>query len=156
MFGSLFEKVFRLDENEKVIRTIYKIYKDEEKGFEPEVDDLDVALEGMEEYYSEYLDWWKKGYGKREPAKLKRDYNKRYNEIVHALQSDSLKDKIIALDNAINQWHIDYPALVHLQMDAEEEAEEEDITELSDIIDDIEEILRRLGRLSEESPYVRR
>jgi hypothetical protein len=149
MFGELFEKIFRLEESEKTIRTIYKIYKDHERRLDPDIVDLDIALEGMEEYYVEYMEWWDHGYGKEEPKELKKAYKVRYNEIVAALSSKDTKDKIIALDNAINQWHVDFPVIAHLSMETENE-------ELVNLIYATGEILRRLGRLPEESPYNRR
>ena len=157
MFGELFEKMFRLDENEKLIRTIYKIYKDHERGLDPDESDLDIALEGMEAYYREYISWWTKGYGKAEPINLKKAYHDRHDEIVDALASKSRREKIIAVDNAINQWHVDYPVIGHLEMEAamdDEEGEREE--EMEQIVTDTMEILKRLGRLPEESPYSRR
>ena len=162
MFGDLFENVFglqfvgvRLDESEKTLRTIYRIYKDQERGLDPEESDLDIALEGMEKYYRDYLDYWKKGLEKRTPAKLKQDFQKRYNEIVSAISSGSFKDKVIALDNGINQWHMDYPVLSHLGFEAELE-DEEGISDTLDLTADIEDLLTRLGRLPKESPYIRK
>jgi hypothetical protein len=146
-----------MDESEKLIRTIYRIYKDHERKLDPEESDLDFALEGLEDYYVEYLEWWDHGYGKGEPKELKKAYKDRYNEIVAALSSKDAKGKIVALDNAINQWHMDFPVISHLGFEAEDE-DEEQAREMGimALVDDTSEILRRLGRLPEESPYVRR
>jgi len=71
MFNELFERIFRLDESEEHIRAIYKVYKDHERNLSPEIVDLDTALEGMKDYYREYIGWWKYGYGIDEPKELK-------------------------------------------------------------------------------------
>ena len=144
MFGELFERIFRLDESEETIRAVYKVYKDHERGLDPEEVDLDVALRGLERYYVDYINWWERGAGRSDPGNLKKAYR------------DRLRDKVIALDNAINQWHVDYPVIAHLEMELELEGDEDYLDqELMDAIENTTEILRRLGRLPEESPYVR-
>jgi len=157
MFGELFERIFRIDEGERTIRAIYRVYKDHERGTIPDTYDLYTALEGMKSYYSEYMEWWDQGCGKTEPKELKKAYRDRYDEIVSALSSREVKDKIIALDNAINQWHMDYPVIAHLEMKAGEVMDDALLApEIQKLFDDTYEILRRLGRLPEESPYIRR
>ena len=74
MFNELYEQLFGLDESEKTIRTIYKIYKDQERRLDPEIGDLDIALEGLEGYYRDYLKHWKLGYEKSTPKNLKKAY----------------------------------------------------------------------------------
>lgn len=140
------------------VQAIYKIYKDHERGLEPDLTDLDKALDGMYEYYKSYIEWWGKSYGREEGrgTSLKLDYRKRLIEIIGALNSDSKRRKIIALDNAINQWHIDYPVIQHLSMAAGDEFEmEEDVKQFRQMIDDTEELLIRLGKLPKKSPYVK-
>lgn len=138
------------------IKALHKIYFTIEKGLEPREKDIFTALDMLEGYYSDFLQYCEEWTKEDEPKQYKKElpviqeYKKRLSEIRSALKSTNEKQMLIALDNAINQWHIDYPVILHLQMEFEGH---DDYDEMCDLTDNIEEILRRLGRLPEEGPY---
>ena len=162
----LIERLLKIQEtfDRRTIVAIGKVYKDHSRGLDPDPIQVETALLGLKNYYIEYIDWWAQGYGRDESFKLKMAYTKRLEEIQDSLKSGDSKDQIIALDNAINQWHIDYPVIEHLRMSLEEMGDEEfdnggidpkEFEELENLIEDTYSILQSLGRLPKESPYVR-
>jgi len=109
----------------------------------------------MNEYYKDYLKWYAEVAGVErniEDLPIRQDYQKRMWEVQKALKSTDTKEQMIALDNAINQWHRDYPVIAHFGFAA---AAEEDDPELVDLVNRIAEILNKLGRLPKESPYAK-
>jgi len=140
------------------IRALHKVYKDQERGLDPDSADVVEALDMLGQYYKEYLEWYDKYKRKGNFAEYMEDlpirtaYHKRWREIQDALKGRV--DQMIALDNAINQWHRDYPVIAHLSFQIDED-EEVDASELVSMIEDIEKILSALGRLPIESPYVK-
>jgi len=145
----LLENLLRVDEDSAGLKSLYRIYRDQEKGLDPDSSDLFVALSMMKKYYKDYLNWYSdytdiERYKKELP--VIQDYQKRLQEIQQAIRSRDVRKQMIVLDTAVNQWHIDYPVIAHLGMETEED-------ELEDLSDKIAEILDRLGRLPKESPY---
>ena len=148
----LLENLLIINEDTAGLRSLHKIYVGQEKGLDPDPDDLFTALHMMEKYYQDFLEW----YVHIDPERFKkelpvrRDYQKRLMEIQQALKSQDTGKQIIALDNAVNQWHIDYPVIAHLSMQAEDEDDEG-----YSIVGKIADILDRLGRLPKESPHAK-
>jgi ACT domain-containing protein len=141
---------YTIDEKVSVegLRKLLRVYQYYEEGKEPNRLDVISSLEMLKSYYEEFVPWFKKIESRDEKEKLLfSHYEDRLNEIISALESGDKKEQIIALDNAINQWHIDYPVIAHLGMEAED-------TEGAILSDDIASILSRLGRLPEHSPYI--
>ena len=149
----LLEKMLLLNEDEAGIRALYKIYHGIERGIDPEKSDVFTALDMMREYYIEYKHWYQKVLRRSDFKRYQKEmpviqaYLKRLAEINAALVSGDEKEMLVALDSAVNQWHIDFPAIHHIGMEIEDDLE------LERILGNIEEILSRLGRLPEESPY---
>jgi len=149
----LLEKILQLNEDGAGIRALYKIYHGLERGIDPDKADLFTALDMMKGYYIEYLDWYEQvqrksdlfRYLREKPVRLA--YTKRLEEIERALRSRDEKEMLVALDLAVDKWHIDFPAIYHIKMGIEDDPK------LEKIVDDIEEILIRLGKLPKESPY---
>jgi hypothetical protein len=123
-----------------------KFYKEIERGYNPDNAILFDCLMTLREYYTDYLKWYKK-YPKSPDREVIPDFTKRLQEIQIALRSDDVKKKIIAIDNGINQWHIDFPVVGHFDLDDENGSEK---------WWEIEELLRKLGKLPEKSPYKRK
>lgn len=157
-----FKKIFKIEERvwestideSKGLISLLKVYKAHERKIPPEQSDVIEALWMMKEYYEDYINWWKRyrkqygtGYTWDEPPTLKADYGKRFFEIELALKSKDINQQIITLDNAVNQWHADFPVIHHLAMGAKDD-------KLEEIVDEIETILLRLGKLPKKSPYV--
>jgi len=146
--NELLERLMLVNEDSVGITALYRVYRDVEQNHDP--DDIDVvkALRMMEQYYAEFLGWYEKG-----SFKLRHDdrliieaYRKRLREIKSALVGGNPGDALVALDTSINQWHRDFPAIAHLEMDQEDD-------DLSEIVGKIVGILQKMGRLPEKSPY---
>ena len=71
-------------------------------------------------YYEEYLDWYLKYKLKSqlsmEELRIVDQYGRRRNELRRAISSQQIPELITAIDNAINQVHVDYPVLYHLEL----------------------------------------
>ena len=138
-----------------------KFYEELKRGYNPDNAILFDCLTILKEYYESYFrDWYDKYPDKRmEDRELLPHFKKRLQEINIALESDNVKRKIIAIDNGINQWHIDYPVAYHLQMSAEAASDDDDITSPANIEISqwyqVEQLLSKLGKRPSKSPYKR-
>jgi len=95
-----------------------RIYETQAKGLEPDLEDLlDVATE----LYFQYQKFVETFTEREEP--VIGDLVKRYEELFHALREEDPKKLMIAIDNAINQVHIDLPVLLHLYMSISKDIE---------------------------------
>jgi hypothetical protein len=139
-----------------------KFYHDEQRYGDVDDATLFDCLTTLKEYYEDYLEWYNR-YHKDQShlrpgeEKIIEDFTKRLQEIKIALNSDDKKRKIIAIDNGINQWHYDYPVVYHLQMGAEANSEDEDMTSPTNIEIgkwfEVGDLLLKLGKLPRHSPY---
>ena len=158
--------MIRMIKERKDIGVILNVYKSLEKGVPPDPRDLDKAVEYMYDFYEEYLQWYEdtKSYRRSDMEfRVYKEFENRYNELESALFNSSAPFtlKVTALDNAINQLHIDYPVLAHLQMDIVDLADEyEDDSYLEDqeskfnmLIKSLETILKRQGKVIPSSGY---
>lgn len=138
------------------VGAVLKIYRDISKGLSHrEIDQkyLDQALRYVLTYYQDYIAWNKK-YVKQIDSrplnklqlKIDKEYKERYSEIRKALNGFDNREKLIALDNGINQLHIDYPILAHLQMDIEETENKKAIKEFNELLDVLSDLLKRQGK----------
>lgn len=127
-----------------------KFYQAARYGIDPDPAIVFDCLLILKVYYIDYLHWYKNVCDPKmfkKEVRVYNDFSKRLDQINIALDSDSLKRQIIAVDDGINQWHIDYPVIAHLEM--EDEDEERSMNEWGDVVD----ILRALGKLAPETPY---
>jgi len=139
------------------IKAIYRIYTAIERGRSPIEKDIFSALDTLEAYYSTFLkynddiqdEWEAEMYKKELP--VTNLWKNRLLEIRDALRSRNTDQMLIALDNAINQWHIDVHILQHLEWEFEAHPKYE---EMCTLLSSIQEILTRLGKFSEEAPYI--
>jgi hypothetical protein len=144
-----------VNEDVSGIKALYSVYHGLERGLDPEKTDLFTALSMMKDYYKEYLRWYDKVIKRRDFKRYSEElpvviaYQRRLQEVSRALESRNEKEMLVALDMAIGQWHIDYPAIHHIG------AEIGDDLQLENLLVKIEEILFKLGKLPKESPYVR-
>lgn len=131
-----------------------KFYNELGRRYNPDDAVLFDCLMTLKEYYESYLKWYEDF-----PAQKKTDvevvpqFEKRLKEILVALQSDDSKRKIIAIDNGINQWHIDLPIIRHLQLGCDDggdafKPEEKEWLE-------VEDLLIKLGRIKREPQFKR-
>jgi len=130
-----------------------KFYNELQREYIPDNAILFDCLMTLKEYYEEYLRYYKevkKPHEKQEEWKVIRDFSNRLKEIKIALDSDDIRKKIIAIDNGINQWHIDFPVVHHKWMEAGSDDEE---SEESYGWEEVEDLLIVLGKLPTESPY---
>ena len=136
------------------VKALYKVYHDVERNIDPSPEDIWTALDMMEDYYDGYLDWYKT-YAKHkihaEDSEIYKAYVKRGKEIRAAKAGKDPGEALVALDTAINQWHRDYPVIAHLSMESGEADDE--AGEIEKWLEDVGQILSRLGRLPENSPY---
>ncbi len=135
-----------------------KFYYDLRVGRDPDKGTLFDCLTTLKEYYEDYLRWYKKHrkpHEKQEEWKVIRDFATRLKEINSALASDDIKKQIIAVDNGINQWHIDYPVVYHMWMHADREGIAGGLESSEEQVDweEVQDLLTKLGKLSSESPY---
>jgi predicted transcriptional regulator len=147
------------------IGAILKVYRDFASGLSHrEMDDalLDRALQALKTYYSDYIDWNRKYAAHKKDElnmKVKRDYVRRYNEIASALESFDKQKKLIAIDNGINQLHIDYPVLGHMQFhiydieDDDPENATQAQKDFDELFDTLTELLQRQGKTMPEGGY---
>jgi hypothetical protein len=135
---------------ERKASSFLKFYHELEKGYDPDDAILFDCLMTLKEYYEDYIDWYDKYPDKRKTdMEVYPHFKKRLEEINVALESDDIKKKIIAIDNGINQWHLDFPVVWHLWMDAGGENEEGNEWE------QVRDLLINLDKLPSESPYER-
>lgn len=141
-----------------------KFYNELARGYNPDKAVIWDCLKTLQEYYRDYIGWYQ-----AYPNKQKEDkevyplFIKRLQEIERALRmgddEESTKWKIIAVDNGINQWHIDYPVVYHLQMDAEAHSDDDDMESPENIEIakwfEVGDLLDKLGKLPKKSPYKR-
>jgi len=145
------------------IRSIQRFYHAFSRGTTPDIADAFDAATTLRNYFAEYLRWYRevwdkthRGYGTNgndvdENNRVRVAYSQRLSELDKAIESSDLKKLIVAVDNGVNQWHLDYPVIAHLRM--EYEAHDDVPQEMEPIFDDIVNMLRSLGRLPEQSPY---
>lgn len=127
-------------------------------GHVPDDATLWECLTILENYYSKYINWYTKVKPKLRTHEdiVIDNYRRRLFQIKNALESNDVNEKIKAIDDAINQWHIDCAVIHHLKFAADDlakeqgkkltSAQEKEWTELSDI-------LFSLGKMPEEAPY---
>ena len=143
-----FEKYHIL--NEASATPFLKFYHHLEKGVDPDIDTIDECLRILEFYYDDYIKWYDKYPEKmREPVqkRIYKDYEKQLHRIREALSPrTNINMKIFAVDQGISQWHYDFPVIAHMEMEEEDDREEQKWTEVGDI-------LVRLGKISQTSPY---
>lgn len=110
------------------------------------------CLVTLQKYYTEYLQWYARVRPKLRPKEdiVIGQYQRRLQQIKQAIQSDDKNYQIKAIDDGINQWHIDYPVLAHLEMEAEgdDKLDNPDEKEWHELYT----ILTSLGKLSKQSP----
>lgn len=132
-----------------------KFYKEVQRGYEPDNATLFDCLMTLKEYYDDYIKWYRKY-----PSQLKTDesvyvhFLNRQREIDVALESNDVKKRIIAIDNGINQWHIDLPVVIHLSFGLHDGSDEE-LDRNEDEWREIAYLLKQLGKMPEKSPYKR-
>jgi hypothetical protein len=132
---------------------LLRFYHAAEKGFNPDKEDAIESALILIEYYEEYLKWYDNVYDKtsydmadkKVYAKIRNDYSDRLYNLRIAIHRNSLPLLITAVDNGINQWHIDFPAIKHLNMEFGDE---------TDVFEKVMDILFRLERLPKKSPYI--
>lgn len=124
-----------------------RFYNAFERGVEPDETIVFDALSILEDYFVDYLKWYnKRPEKKQKEMRVYNDFAKRLIEVRNAMKSKNIQEMITAVDNGINQWHIDYPVVAHLSLGAEDDEQEEKWDEMFSV-------LRRLGRIPEQSPY---
>ena len=132
-----------------------KFYHDIERGYDPNKAVIFECLMTLKEFYEDYFLWYKKyktPSQKQEEWRILRDFSKRLREIKIALESNDVKKQIIAVDNGINQWHIDFPIVWHLWMNAGKRSGGHRTADQVEW-EEVQDLLISLGRLSPESPY---
>ena len=149
------DKDFKKIVTESAASPFLKFYKtlgngDWKYAHTPDDATLWECLHLLEKYYTDYIRWYKRVRPKLRDGEqlLIQDYNLRLADIIAAQTSDDNQKKIQAIDNGINQWHIDYPVIAHLEMDLDDEAPGEN-TEWEELTN----ILIKLGKLAKKSPY---
>jgi len=104
-------------------KTLNKIYRDYEMGLMPDKVDLFKIANDLLYYFDDYLQWYKDYPGSirwdEGEGKVINDFKANRDELSQAIQKNDTNKLSIAIDNAINQVHIDYPVLAHLYMDIE-------------------------------------
>ena len=126
-----------------------KFYKDQERGLQPDDHVIMDCLMILANYYADYLQWYEDHPSRQiEQEGIVKDFTKQLMNIRKAIVSHDVQEQIIAIDQGINQWHHDYPVVAHLAMEAgyDDDMAEEEWFEVADL-------LNRLGRLPEKSPY---
>ena len=137
---------------------ILRIYRKIEGGGTPSVDDLDEGLLTMLEYYSESVRWFDEheydpiGEGwfvtEEDDRKIRRDWRKRLAEVKSAIKSSATpREKMRALDRAVNQFHSDQPMLMHFVMGSGAKG----WTRYESVVRDIIDLLQRMGKLRDRS-----
>jgi len=135
------------------VKALYKVYHDIERGIDPSPENVFEALYMMKGYYKGYLEWYDKyEQDKIEDEEIYKAYRKRLQEIQSAIIRKDPGEALVALDNAVNQWHRDFPALGHLVMDIDDPESRRGL-QLDKWLEEVRQILTKLGRLPEESPY---
>jgi len=142
------------------IKAIYKVYRDILLE-RPNIDEnnLWTALDAMKDFYENYLKWHtdiflNKGtdYITKNTVYLTiaSEFAERKNEIERAFKSHDEKQMLVALDNAVGQWHNDYPVIYHLWLEYSKTLDDPDTTEaqgIEDLIFEVKEILDVLNKL---------
>ena len=108
------------------VAPILKVYRMIDQGRQELIrnKDLDAAIMEVLEFYKGYLYGYEAGYmddpertgeaGEKTEYELYEDFKKRNSELEDALRSDDAEIKIVALDTAINQVHVDFTVLEHI------------------------------------------
>ena len=132
-----------------------KFYNELRRGYDPDDATLFDCLMTLKEYYESYMQWYEDFPNhKKTDVEVIPHFQNRLKEIILALQSEDKKKKIIAIDNGINQWHIDMPMIRHLQMGCEDGGE--DIGPEEKEWMEVEDLLIKLGKLVPgRGPYKR-
>ncbi len=141
-----------------IINSIYKSIEEGKTADEIPEKKLDIALNAVSEYYQQ-IDWARTEgeVPKAISDKIDKEYEERQTELLRALASNSNGEKLIALDNGINQLHIDYPALVHMFNLAMFSAKDEQKVEskLYDLLDTLDRLLSAQGKELPQTGYGR-
>lgn len=131
-----------------------KFYNELSKGYNPDNAILFDCLMTLKEYYESYMKWYEK-YPKQKTTDVEvyGHFQNRLKEILIAIDSDDIRKKIIAVDNGINQWHIDLPVVHHLYLGIEDGGDDWSDKELQWL--EVMQLLKKLGKLPDKSPYKR-
>lgn len=131
-----------------------KFYNELGRGYDPDDAILFDCLMTLKEYYESYMQWYEDFPDhKKTDVEVIPHFQKRLNEILIALQSDNKKKKILAIDNGINQWHIDMPIIRHLQMGCEDGSDNIGPEEKGWM--EVEDLLIKLGKIKPERQFKR-
>ena len=147
-----------INEGFRHINSFTRLYKDIERGVSYELldsSDLYNALIDLKEYYEDYMKWYDKytDYNKlsKEEQQVVLNFKKRLIEINKALQNKNKTEKIIAIDNGINELHVDFPVLRHMGMSVTTHLEDDDEIEKAEeemqlFLEVIERLLIKQGK----------
>jgi restriction endonuclease len=143
--------------------SILHIYREFAKGFNAEqmnIDHLDNAIRYLYRYYWEYIDWYK-NHGNQFKnileKKVHKEYTDRKNELEKALSpSTKAREKLQAIDNGINQLHMDYPMIAHLYMDIDDSEPEGEaaMKEYEELLNLLTELLHAQGKKPPRGGYL--
>ena len=147
--------------------SILHIYREFAKGFKAEqmnIDHLDNAIGYLYRYYKEYIEWYHK-HGRDWDVhdsstlekKVYKEYNERKNELKKASEpSTRPQEKLQAIDNGINQLHMDYPMIGHLYMDIDDSEPEGEaaMKEYEELLNLLTELLHAQGKLPPKGGYL--
>ena len=140
--------------NESTATPFLKFYKAAESNIDPVDSVLYDCLGILKEYFDNYIKWYShpgRSKTKQKEVSIYNDFLKRQKEINHAIVSNDRKEMITAIDTGINQWHYDFPIVKHLEFKDEEG---EDTIQVKKDFEELQEILFKIGRLSNETPYI--
>ena len=144
-------------------RPFLRFYKAAERGLSPDREDVWACLAALTEYYADYDKWYYKKFAdraykdskeKKTQYRIWQDFKKRLAELQAAARSRNLPDMIVAVDTGINQWHHDFPVVHHFYMQGFESDDPDEEEEGERLWGEMEDILFKLGRIPEKSPYV--
>ena len=115
------------------LEPLIRIYRliEQDRIYSIREDDIQAAISALYTYYDEYIDWYKKYEDTRKEVLEQRegeaskslgknawdvyqDFLKRRKELAAASSSSDRNFQLFAIDNAINQVHVDFPVIVHL------------------------------------------
>jgi len=138
---------------------LYKVYHDIERNIDPSPEDIFEALNMMEEYYEEYLEWYDKHAGDKVIAdkdvvkfgtkKVYEDYGKRLQEIKAAKTGKDPAKAVIVLDRAICQLHMDETALATMMLDVEDLEMGTQGERINQWLEGVAQILIKLGKIKD-------
>jgi hypothetical protein len=113
------------------------------------------CLHALEFYYEDFLRWYEanpKRCHRPNEERLIQDFQKRLTMIKVALRSNDVQLKMRAIDDGINQWHIDFPVIAHLEID--ETGDFEHHKPVNKDFNELYSILKSLGKFADKSPYI--